>query len=212
MIGALLAAAVALAPAEVLARYAAVLAALRTPTVLTFEYTLDQTGTRNGEQVHRIFRSGTDERDELLAADGQKLTPPRVRVFHDRPNRYTVERLAPRPEAYAFRFVGSNRTGHGTAYVFAAEARSPGAFRVTGVTVDGTTFAPAAIAFATDHDGRGTVTFGRFDRYWMPSDVNVRATYRNQPMTEHLAFSQYRFPSALPPATFAVPRITDGAE
>ena len=212
MIGALLAAAVALAPAQVLTRYAAALAAVRTPTVLTFEYTLDQTGTRNGEQVHRIFRSGNDERDELLVSDGRKVTPPTVRIFRNRPNRYTLERLAPRPETYAFRFVGSNRTGHGTAYVFATEARSPGAFRVTSVTVDGTTFTPTAIAFATDHDGRGTVTFGRYDRYWMPSDVNVRATYGNQPMTEHLAFSQYRFPDALPPATFAVPRISDEAE
>ena len=209
MIAMLLAAAVAIAPAEVLARYVTALAGTRTPAVLTFEYTLDQTGTRNGEQRHRVFRSGNDERDELLVADGHKVTPPSVRIFHNRPNRYTLERLAPRPGAYAFRFVGEHHSGRGTAYVFAALARAPGAFRVTSVTIDGATFLPTAIAFETAHEGRGTVTFAIFDRYWMPSDVNVRATYGNQPMTEHIGFAQYRFPAALPAGTFAVPRVSE---
>jgi hypothetical protein len=212
VIGALLAAAVALAPADVLARYAAALAKVRTPVVLTFEYTLDQTGTRNGEQVHRVFRSGSNERDELLVADGRKLAPPSVHVFHDRPNRYTLERLAPQPAAYAFHFVGMSQSGHAPAYEFATEVRSPSAFRVTSVTIDAASFVPTSIAFATGHDGRGTVTFARFDRYWMPNDVNVRATYGNQPMTEHIAFSKYRFPDALPPATFAAPRLSEDAE
>ena len=208
MIGALLAAAVAVAPADVLARYATTLAETRSPTVLTFEYTMDQTGTRNGEQRHRVFRSGNDERDELLVADGHKITPPSVRIFHNRPNRYTLERLAPQPGAYAFRFLGANHGVRGDAYVFTANARAPGAFRVTRVAIDGATFLPAAIAFETAHEGRGTVIFAKYDRYWLPSDINVRATYGNQPMTEHFGFSQYRFPDALPPGTFTLPRAS----
>jgi hypothetical protein len=209
VIAALLAAAVALAPADVLARYAAALAETRTPAVLTFEYTLEQSGTRNGEQRHRVFRSGNDERDELLVADGRKLTPPSVRIFHNRPNRYTLERLAPRPGTYAFRFVGENHGARGAAYVFAANARVPGPFKVTSVTIDATTFLPTAIAFETTHEGRGTVSFAPFDRYWMPTDVNVRANYGNQPVTERLGFTQYRFPATLPPGTFAPARLSE---
>jgi hypothetical protein len=210
VIAALLAAALTLAPAEVLARYAAALATVRTPSALTFEYTLNQTGMRNSEQMHRIFRSGNDERDELLVMDGRKVVPPRVRIFHGRRNRYTLAGLAPNPEAYAFRFVGTAKAGRHVDYVFETTPRAPGAFRVTTVTIDGVAFVPSALAFAAPaHAGSGTMTFARFDRYWLPTAVTARATYREIPTTEHLTFARYRFPERLPPATFAVPRALD---
>jgi len=212
VIGILLAAAVALAPDDILARYATTLADVRTPIALTFEYTLDQTGMRNSEQVHRVFRSGNEERDELLSIDGRKLTPPSVRIFHGRRNRYTLAGLAPRPAAYAFRFVGTAHVGRGVGYVFATEPRAPGPFRVTSVTIDALAFVPVAIAFTTDHGGRGTMTFAKFDRYWLPTDVSAHAVYANNPTTEHLTFAHYRFPDALPPATFAVPRPLPDAD
>ena len=210
MIATLFAAALTLASADVLARYAAALATVQTPTALTFEYTLDQTGMRNSEQVHRIFRSGNDERDELLAVDGRKLAPPSVRIFHGRKNRYTLAGLAPRPAAYAFRYVGTAKAGRHVDYVFETTPRVPGAFRVTTVTIDGIAFVPSALAFAAPgFGGSGTMTFARFDRYWLPTDVMARATYREIPTTEHLTFARYRFPGALPPATFSVPRPLD---
>lgn len=207
MIAALLAAALTLAPADVLARYATALAAVQTPSALTFEYTLDQTGMRNSEQVHRIFRSGNDERDEMLAVDGRKLTPPSVRIFRGRRNRYTLEGLAPKSAAYAFRFVGTAKAGRHVDYLFATTPRVPGPFRVTTVTIDGVAFVPSALAFTTPgQGGSGTMSFARFDHYWLPTDVTAHAAYRGVATTEHLTFARYRFPSTLPPATFAVPR------
>ncbi len=213
MIAAILAGALALAPAEVLTRYATALAEVHTPTALTFEYTLDQTGMRNGEQVHRIFRSGTNERDELLAIDGRKLVPPNVRILRGQRNRYALESLAPKPADYTFRFVGTAKSGRHVDYVFQTAARVPGAFRITNVTIDGIAFVPSALAFtATDHDGSGTLTFARFDRYWLPTDATARATYGAVAQAEHLTFARYRFPDELPPATFAAPRMPDAAE
>lgn len=206
MIGFLLAAALTLAPADVLANYRAALALLRVPPVLTFEYTLEQTGLHNGEQVHRIFRSLEDERDELLAVDGKRLVPPRVSIFHHRRYRYALTELAPRQGAYTFRFVGARRNARrGNDYVFATTARAAGSFRVTSVTIDGTAFVPVALAFATrENGGSGTMSFARHARFWLAAEASARATYGNVAATERIAFARYRFPATLPSSTFAV--------
>jgi hypothetical protein len=76
---------------------------------------------------------------------------------------------------------------------------------VTQVTIDGIDFVPTSIAFATrEHAGTGTVTFARFDRYWLPVEASARATYGTTATAEHLTFANYRFPATLPASTFAV--------
>lgn len=204
MIATLLAAAVALGPTAVLAKYAAALAQLHTPRVLTFDYTLEQTGVQNGEQQHRILRDGDDERDELLVVDGKRLSPPAVRIVRGRRNRYTAEGLAPRPDVYSFGFFGTRRSGAHLDYVFTTALRSNAAFRVTSVTIDGVSFAPVEIAFATrDHGGRGRVSFARVAGAWVPTAAFARADYAGSPATERIAFSGYHFPRSLPATTFA---------
>ncbi len=197
-----------LAPPSVLERYDDALAALKEPAVFAFEYTLEQTGTRTIDQTHRVFRSGTNERDETLAVNGVRSTAPVVRVFRGRRYRYTVRALAPTASAYEFSYTGPHRDGKHIDYVFAlAPTRAPGAIRFTSVTVDGLTFLPRSVSFvARVRAASGTVTFTKADRYWVASTAFAQAKLSGGVARERLHFTSWRFPAALPASTFAVPR------
>lgn len=198
-----------LPPALVLTKYQAALAGLAEPRVFAVEYTLQQTGTRTLEQTHRIFRSGGDERDETIAVNGNRSRKPVVRVFHGRPYRYTVRALAPKPNAYDFVYAGPHRDGKHVDYVFSLAPRGakPPALAFTQVTIDGVTFLPRSIAFATRaHAARGTVSFVKADRYWVAAAASAQAEVQGGVAREQLAFANWRFPAALPRSTFALPR------
>jgi hypothetical protein len=197
----------AVAPSTFLARYAVALAAHRTPDVLSFEYTVDQTGARDIEEVHRVFRSGSSQRDELLSVGGKRLDPPTTRIFLGRRNRYTLEALAPRPSEYRFRYLASVRDGRHTDEVFATTPYDPGSFNVTQVTIDGETSLPTTIRFTTNsYAGGGSISFGRVQAYWLATAANASATYAKVVADERITFASYRFPNALPPSTFLTPR------
>ncbi len=196
-----------LAPAAVLAHYTAALHKLKEPHVFTFDYTLEQTGARTLEQTHRVFRSGSNERDETLTVDGKRLSPPTVRVFRGRRNRYTVSGLAPRPGDYAFSYVGSRRDGHHVDYLFHLTPKAVRPFAVTDVTIDGVRFLPLSIDFKTSlKTGAGSITFGGNARWWVPYVATARARVADDVAAERLTFYTYRFPPALPESTFAVAR------
>lgn len=196
------------ASATIIAKYAEALVVYRTPPVLSYEYTVDQTGARDLQQTHRVFRSGTSQRDEILIVDGKKLDPPTVHIFEGRSNRYAAERLAPRPSAYAFKYIGAVRDGHHKDAVFETTPLTPGgASVVREVTIDGITFLPNAIRFTTAmRKGSGIITFGRVQKYWMVLTAGAKATYAKLGAEEHITFGSYRFPTALPPSTFEKPR------
>jgi len=194
-------------PSVILGRYAAALERYRTPTVLTFEYAIDQTGARDIQQTHRVFRSGSAQRDELLSVDGKRLEPPGIHIFVGHRNRYTVEELAPRPTAYDFRFVGVVHEGHHADYVFATTPLAAAAFAVTEVTIDGLRYLPTTIRFATQiHGGSGVVVFGPVGRYWLPMLATAGITDPKLVTQERITFGRYRFPQALAASTFATPR------
>nr|MDQ6944199.1 hypothetical protein [Candidatus Eremiobacteraeota bacterium] len=153
------------APTEVVANYVAALAGLKEPRIFSVEYTVEQTGTRSLEQTHRIFRTGWDERDETIAVNGSRPAAPVVRIFRRRPYRYAVRALAPNPAAYDFSYVGPHKSGKHVDYVFdLTPKKGAPAFAFTQVTIDGVTFLPAAVSFATgQHSGRGQVTFAKSD-------------------------------------------------
>ncbi len=191
------------APAAVLARYAQALARLKEPRVVTFDYTLDQTGLRTLAQTHRVFRAGNDERDETLTVDSKRLSPPKVRIFRGRRNRYTVARLAPRLADYDFAFVGTVKDAHHQDYVFRLTPHAVRPFSVTTVRIDGVRFLPLAIDFVTSaNEGTGSVTFGSDARWWVPFNASAHATVAASVADERLTFYTYRFPSTLPPSTF----------
>lgn len=197
----------AVRPAAMLARYSAALEANPTPSVLSFEYSVDQAGPHNIQETHRVFRSGNSERDELLSANGKTLNPPAIHIFLGHRNRYAVEALAPRPEAYAFRYLTSVRDGHHLDEVFATTARGASNVNVRRVVLDGVTALPAMITFATRrYNGTVIVTFGKVQKYWMAISATATATTAKSLAIEHLAFSRYRFPTSLAASTFATPR------
>jgi hypothetical protein len=198
----------ALAPAAVVAKYAGALKAIKEPRIFSVEYTVEQTGTRSLEQTHRIYRSGTDERDETLAVNGTRPATPVVRIFRRRPYRYTVTALAPKPSAYDFSYAGPHKDGKHVDYVFDVTPKSgTPAFAFTQVTIDGVSFLPVAVSFATrQHGGSGQVTFSKWDRWWVARSAAAQANVGRGVAREQLTFAHWRFPAALPPSTFAAPR------
>jgi hypothetical protein len=196
------------APDAVIAKYVAALSALKEPRVFSVEYVIEQTGTRSLEQTHRIFRNGSDERDETIAVNGSRPTSPVVRIFRRRPYRYTVRALAPKPAVYDFSYVGPHQTGKHVDYVFdLTPKKGAPAFAFTRVTIDGVTFLPAAVSFATNqHAGQGEVTFAKSDRWWVARSAAAQANVPGGIAREHITFSRWRFPASLPQSTFAAPR------
>lgn len=198
----------ALSSSVVLEHYAEALAHLREPQVVSFDYTLEQTGSRTMDQTHRVFRKGANERDETLVVDGKKLEPPTVRIFRGRRNRYSVLTLAPRPQNYMFTYVGPKKRGTQTDYVFALERKGLAPFAITTVTIDGAHFLPSALEFRTgSHAGRGSFTFGRRESWWVAMSATAHALTGSETADEHLTFSAYRFPKDLPPSTFTERRV-----
>jgi hypothetical protein len=197
----------AVAPAATLARYAAALATHHTPLVLSFEYSIDQAGARDIQETHRVFRSDNSERDELQSVDGKRVQPPSIHIFLGRRNRYALEALAPRPEAYKFRYLASVHDGRHLDQVFRTTPLSPSAATVREVTIDGVTHLPTAIRFVTSaHGGSGIVSFGPVQKYWMAITASAAATYGKSATVEHLTFYRFRFPPSLAPSTFSTPR------
>jgi hypothetical protein len=90
--------------------------------------------------------------------------------------------------------------------VFATTPLVPAASVIKQVTIDGSTFLPVSIRFATSaHKGSGTITFGRVGSHWMPIAAVATATYAKLAAVEHITFSHYRFPTVLPESTFEKP-------
>jgi len=99
--------ALVLPPSVVLTKYAAALVLIKEPLAFSFEYALDQSGVHNLSSQHRVYRSGTTERDETIAINGQRTRRPEVRIFRNRPNRYALAKIAPSEDAYIFTPAGS---------------------------------------------------------------------------------------------------------
>lgn len=193
----------------VLQRYALAVAAVSMPNVVVYSYTVSQLGPSNIEQHHRIYRSGSEVRDETLSVDGIPLSRKVVR-FSRHEERYTLQRFAPRSDAYELLFIGTVKDGHHLDYIYEATPlnRSSDAW-IDRVTIDGVNFLPRAVHFHTgalDVVGSGEIEFGPFGRYWMPVFADAQARVNGKPARERIVWNDYRFPSSLPPSTFQPPR------
>lgn len=199
-----------LRPALVLARYAAGLAAIKRPKVLAFQYTVEQLGLHNLEQSHRVYRSGVSERDETLVVDGYTLQYPSIRIFRNRIDRYDIVAVAPRPGPYAFVFSGLLPRAGGSAYVFKTARAAKSAFAVSEIEIDGRTFLPSVIRFRLAGNGArgsGELRYGRSEAYWLVRQAIVSARLTSGVSAhERIIWSNYQFPTSLPPSTFQPPR------
>jgi hypothetical protein len=200
-----------LASATVLANYAKALGAVARPHAMSFSYTIEQLGLRNMEQTHRVYRSGLDERDETLGVDGYTLPRPSVRIIANRTYRYDVKAVAPAPSSYRFVYAGKLRHGRSFTYVFRTAAYGTPAFRVTGIEIDGTHFLPSLVRFtmtSADARGHGAIAYMSDGLYWVVRDATVSARLASGTVaSEHIAWGDYSFPSALPPSTFDAPNV-----
>lgn len=192
----------------VLQRYSLALADLSLPKVVIYTYTVAQVGPSNIEQRHEIYRSGTDVRDETLAVDGIPLTRKRVR-FSRHEERYTVDRFAPRTDAYELLFLGTTKDGRHFDYIYEATpiGRPAGAW-IDRIAIDGVRFLPRAVHFHSsglDVSGTGDIEFAPFGKYWMPIFASAEARIKGKPARERIVWSEYRFPQSLPPSTFQAP-------
>ncbi len=204
---------IAAAPAQfdsqyVLQRYVLAVANVVTPKVVVYSYTVSQVGPSNIEQRHRVYRSGTSVRDETVWVDGMTLRRKIVRFSH-RADRYAVSRFAPRPETYQLLFLGTTRDGRHLDYVYDATPLSrPSGAWIDRLTIDGQNFLPRAVHFHTSGDdaqGTGNIEFAPFGKYWMPIAAVAQARVKGKPARELITWSDYRFPSSLPPSTFQPP-------
>ncbi|GAC1448278.1 MAG: hypothetical protein PVSMB8_07220 [Vulcanimicrobiaceae bacterium] len=192
--------------ASVLARYRSALATLRRPAVVSFEYSLAQLGLHDMEQTHRVYRSGRSERDETLVIDGYRLKAPAVRIITGPVAHYDVASVAPRPDAYRFVPVAAIRVGNGYRYHFRTVALRRRAVVARELDLDGHTFLPAIVRFATASGGvrgSGELRYFQADAYWVIRSARVDATLRDgKRARERIVFQQYHFPNALPAGTF----------
>lgn len=198
----------------VLQRYASAIERLTSPKVVIYSYTVSQVGPSNIEQHHRIYRNGSEVRDETLTVDGIALGRKIVRFTH-RPNRYAVERFAPRSDAYELIFLGSAKDGHHLDYAYEATPLTRGAVTwIDRVTIDGVKFLPRAVHFRSrgpQLSGSSEIQFAPFGKYWMPVLAVAQARVKGKPARERIVWSDYHFPKTLPPSTFQAPEPLPGA-
>jgi hypothetical protein len=192
----------------VLQRYALALSTVAAPKVVIYSYTVSQVGPNSIEQQHRVYRSGTDVRDEILSVDGMTLRRKVVRFSHHE-DRYAVGRFAPRADAYQLLFLGTTKDGHHLDYVYEATplTRPAGAW-IDRLTIDGVKFLPRVVHFhsaGVDALGSGNIEFGSFGKYWLPMIASAQAHVKGKPARETIIWSDYRFPDTLPPSTFQPP-------
>lgn len=193
-----------------LERYELEMSSLKHPKATIFSYTVSQAGAFSIEQRHRIYRSGRRVRDETLAVDGSPLTK-KVVTIANRPDRYEIDRLAPRSSQYTLLFLRAVRNGSHVDYVFEARPllATASGFSVTRVTIDGVTFLPRLISFQTTDGtttGTGELEYGKTEAYWVPLSATIEARVKGKPTRERITWSDYRFPAALPPSTFVAPK------
>jgi hypothetical protein len=195
--------------ATVMERYADALAKLDRPKAMIFEYSVEQSGLHPLEETHRIYRSGLRERDETLIADGISLKVPAVRVVSHRAYKYDVLALAPKPADYVFVYTGKRIALGRTVFAFRTTAVAAAAFATSDVLIDAERYLPLVITFSSASatlKGKGRITFGPSRRYWVAREVSVSARAGKTDARERIRWSRYRFPDALPEATFAQPR------
>jgi hypothetical protein len=199
-----------LEPETVLARYADALAGVERPPAVSFDFWIEQLGLRNIEQLHRVYRSGTSERDETLSVDGYPLRTPEVRILLNRAYRYDITAVAPKLDAYVFALESTLRSGSHYAYTFATAPRAPRSFAVSEVIIDGETFLPSTVRFSVSGGkarGDGRLRYAKAGRYWIVTDATVAVRLADgKPARERIIWSHYRFPTTLPTATFREPR------
>jgi hypothetical protein len=203
---------VGLAPIDsqvVLTRYATALGNLVAPKAAIYSYDVSQAGPSDIEQRHRIYRSGSQIRDETLTVDGVSPKAAQIRVYRNA-DAYAIDQVAPRLALYRFLFLRAVKSGAHFDYLYQTTALVPGAYSVTRVLIDGTSWLPRTIWFRTasvNATGSGVLQYASVSGHWMPIVATVDALVDGKPARERITWDGYRFPPSLPVATFNAPPL-----
>ncbi len=194
----------------VLARYALAIDGVKTPKAVILDYAISQSGPSMIDEHHILYRSGLHVRDETLSVAGSAL---RQREIHigTREDHYALTRIAPRADAYGFVFVKALHRGAQIGYLYDAVplVRQSTGFVVDSMLIDAKSSLPLEIHFSTgsaNAHGNGVIGYARMGAYWMPTQASITALIDGKPARETIAFSAYRFPTALPTGTFLSPK------
>jgi hypothetical protein len=200
-----------LTPAQIMARYSAALAAAKKPKAMSFDYSVEQLGLRNLVQTHHVYRSALDERDETRIVDGSLLPRPAVRIIVNRVYRYDLHAIAPTTAVYNFAYAGARLDGDDVTYLFRTKPAAARSFAVDKIEVDGRSFLPKLVHFKISNGsvhGSGQIAYARVETYWVVMDARVTVHLQQGALAhEHIKWSNYQFPSSLPPSTFRLPRV-----
>jgi len=210
VVGALLL--VGLAPADsqvVLQQYSAALERVPAAKAAIYSYAVSQAGPTDIEQRHRIYRSGSEVRDETIAIDGVAPKLAAIRIYRSE-DAYAIGRVAPRQAFYRFLYLRQVARGDRIDYLYQTTPLVAGAFAVTQVLVDGKSLLPRTIWFTTGSltaSGKGVLQYEPISGHWMPVLATIDAIVGGKPARERIAWSDYRFPPSLPAATFNARRL-----
>jgi hypothetical protein len=191
----------------ILSRYRTNLNGYRTPTTLSFTYTIDEVGQHQLSQTHLLYRDGAMVRDEIIAI-GSSSIKPRVHIYRSKAHHYAVEAVAPRLSNYHFRYVGQREEAGRVFYHFATSPVGPKtSFTVSDIEIDGQSFLPAVIDFRARSGtvtGDGNLHYNEFDGAWLIEEASANGRTTHGGLREHLVFRDYHVLTSLPLATFGI--------
>ena len=134
-----------------------------------------------------------------------------MRVF-EAPDRYDVNRLAPKPGDYTFTFASRGIVEGRAVYTFRSDIQKLAAFAVTRIDVDAEHYLPRTLYFHSVNGatkGTGRVSYAPQSRYWLPREASVEArTASGKNARERITWSKFGFPEASARDGYALARFT----
>ncbi|HXW51332.1 MAG TPA: hypothetical protein VEJ41_05020 [Candidatus Acidoferrales bacterium] len=193
--------------------YRTALAARKIPTFMEFSYTVTRSGPdRIVTEQHRVYWSSAgEERNDTIAVNGTPVVPAPSQTIHRAPWPYDPQQFAVSADDYDATPAGIAIVSGRRAYAFALARGSPADFMQKSIYVDVKTHLPLRQTFAVageDCEGAGSIDFGPFSGYWLPSFVSVTCTQAASGASpppifkESIRFTGYQFPSVIPPDVF----------
>ncbi len=193
--------------------YRVALADRKVPAFMEFTYTVTRSGpARIVTEQHRVYWTGAgEERNDTIAVNGTPVVPAPSQLLHRSVWPYDPAQFAVSADDYDATPAGVAIVSGHKAYAFALARSSPADFMQKSIYIDAKTHLPLRQTFAVagaDCEGTGTIDFGSFGGYWLPSFVSVTCTQVGSTASpppvfkESIRFTSYQFPRAIPADIF----------
>jgi hypothetical protein len=206
-------AALAAIAAPTLDAYRTALASRKIPPYMEFTYTVTRSGpARIVTEQHRVYWASTgEERNDTIAVNGTPVVPAPSQLLHRSVWPYDPAQFAVSEDDYDATPAGSAIVAGRKTYAFALARNTTADFMLKSIYVDVRSHLPVRETFAVagpDCEGSGSIDFGPFGRYWLPSFVSVVCTQTGSDASpppvykESIRFTSYQFPAVIPADIF----------